>query len=201
MEKESVDKAKLGANLDPKTRLECREFLSKWADTFAKNPLAPPTIDTGVRMDIVLSKDAVPVKDMPARMSPEQQKLASEQIKLMLEHGIIEEATSPWGARVVLTKKKDGKWRFCVDYRYLNSVTRKDAYPLPRIDDTLDALGHKDAQVFSSNDIIVWAASISEHKVVLAEVFECLIAAGLKLKLSKCELTRLAIWGSPLATA
>jgi hypothetical protein len=53
---------------------------------------------------------------------------------------------------VVLAKKKDGKWRFCVDYQYLNFVTKKDAYPLPRID-TLEALGSEDAKIFSSLDV------------------------------------------------
>ena len=48
--------------------------------------------------------------------------------------------TSPWASPVVLVKKKDGSVRFCIDYRKLNSLTAKDAYPLPRIDDNLDAL-------------------------------------------------------------
>ena len=58
----------------------------------------------------------------------------------MQNRGIIEPANGPWAAPIVLVKKKDGSWRLCVDYRRLNSLTKKDAYPLPRIDDTLDAL-------------------------------------------------------------
>ncbi|CAF5019441.1 unnamed protein product, partial [Rotaria sp. Silwood1] len=49
-------------------------------------------------------------------------------------------STSPWSSPVVLVKKKDGTTRFCVDYRRLNQITTKDAFPLPRIDDIYDQL-------------------------------------------------------------
>ena len=58
----------------------------------------------------------------------------------MLRHGIIEPAASPWASNVVLVSKKDGSLRFCVDYRAVNAVTYKDAYPLPNIGACLDAL-------------------------------------------------------------
>ena len=58
----------------------------------------------------------------------------------MLDSGVVTESSSPWAAPVVLVRKKDGSWRFCVDYRKLNAVTRKDAFPLPRIEETLTGL-------------------------------------------------------------
>ena len=58
----------------------------------------------------------------------------------MLENDIIEPSTSPWSSPILLATKKDGSIRFCIDYRRLNAVTVNDAYPLPRIDDSFDAL-------------------------------------------------------------
>jgi hypothetical protein len=68
-----------------------------------------------------------------------------------LEKGLIEPSDSPWASPVVLVTKKDGKKRLCLDYRRLNEVSVKDAYPLPRIDDSLDALG--EAKYFSTLDL------------------------------------------------
>ena len=58
----------------------------------------------------------------------------------MLKRGVIQASTSPWASPVGLVTKKDGSTRFCIDYRGLNDLTVKDAYPLPRIDDSLDTL-------------------------------------------------------------
>ena len=58
-------------------------------------------------------------------------------LKNMLESGVVQESASPWAAPIVLVKKKDGSWGFCVDYRRLNALTHRDAYPLPRIEESL----------------------------------------------------------------
>ena len=57
-----------------------------------------------------------------------------------MERGQIEESTSPWSSPIVLVKEKDNTMRFCIDYRRLNSITIKDAFPLPRIDEIFDQL-------------------------------------------------------------
>ena len=69
----------------------------------------------------------------------------------MLSKSVIRPSSSPWASPVVLLTKKDGKPRFAIDFRRLNSVTRKDAYPLPRIDTTLESL--RGASWFSSLDL------------------------------------------------
>ena len=58
----------------------------------------------------------------------------------MLERGVMQACTSPWASPVVLVTKKYGSTCICIDYRGLNDLTVKDAYPLPRIDDSLNAL-------------------------------------------------------------
>ena len=60
---------------------------------------------------------------------------------MLLENGIVEESNSPFSNNLVVVKKKDGSLRTCVDFRRLNEVTRFDAFPLSRIDESLDVLG------------------------------------------------------------
>ena len=84
-----------------------------------------------------------PFRCAPCRMSPQKMKREEECVTEMLTGGQIEASDSPWSSPVVLVTKKDGGTRFCVDYRQLNDATIKDAYPLPRIDDTLDMLAGK----------------------------------------------------------
>ena len=66
-----------------------------------------------------------------------------KQVNEMLAHGVVRPSMSPWVSPIVLIKNKDGTWRCCVDFRKVNNVTIKDAYPLPQINDLIDSLaGH-----------------------------------------------------------
>ncbi|GBL93118.1 Retrovirus-related Pol polyprotein from transposon 297 [Araneus ventricosus] len=84
--------------------------------------------------------DHPPIKQYPRRLPLARKEGAEHLVKEMVDNGIIEGSSGPWASPIVLVKKKDGSTRFCVDYRKLNEITKKDSYPLPRIDDTLDAL-------------------------------------------------------------
>lgn len=88
----------------------------------------------------IVTGDAKPVHLAPYRTSPAKKELIESQIKDMLKDGIIEPASGPWAAPVVIVPKHSGEPRFCVDYRALNKLTVKDSYPLPRIDESLDFL-------------------------------------------------------------
>ena len=70
----------------------------------------------------------------------------------MLDNKLIKDSTSPWASPVVLVMKKNEKKRFCVDYRKLNTITKKDSYPLPQIDELLDSLAG--ATYFSTLDLM-----------------------------------------------
>jgi len=98
-------------------------------------------IDTG---------EAKPIKLPYYNMSPEDCEELKRQLKILMESKIIRPSTSPWGAPVLFVKKKDGTKRLVIDYRQLNSVTKADAYPMPRIQDNLDRLGK--ACIFTTLD-------------------------------------------------
>lgn len=81
--------------------------------------------------------EAPPIRDRYRTVPPKLFAELRELLQEMVDSKVVRESSSPWAAPVVLVRKKDGSWRFCVDYHKLNSVTHKDAYPLPRIEESL----------------------------------------------------------------
>jgi hypothetical protein len=84
-------------------------------------------------------------------MSSDELDELKKQLKKLLEQGFVQLSASPWGSPVLFVEKKDGTKRMCIDYRTLNSMTIKNKYPLPRIEDLLDR--HKKAKFFSKIDL------------------------------------------------
>ena len=105
---------------------------------------------TTVQHDIITT-DARPVRCSPRRLAPAGLRKEQTCVKEMLDGGQIEPSDCPWASPVALVTKKDGTTRFCVDYRRLNALTTKDAYPLRRIDDSLRLLQNQ--QWFSTMDL------------------------------------------------
>lgn len=112
-------------------------------------PGLPPKREVEFSIDLV--PGAGPVSMGPYKMAPAELIELKKQIEDLLEKQFIRPSVSPWGAPVLLVKKKDGGTRLCVDYRQLNKLTIKNKYPLPRIDDLMDQL--HGASVFSKIDL------------------------------------------------
>jgi len=104
--------------------------------------LAQHRIDTG---------SAFPTRQTLRRQPYHLLEKMDAHVQDMIKVGVIEPSCSPWTSKVVVVKKKDDSLRFCVDYRGLNTVPRRDAYPLPRIDECLDVLSG--ARYFSAFDL------------------------------------------------
>jgi len=126
-----------------------KNILLSYQDVFSKSE-----VDLGLT---TLVKHRIDTNNAPAfrqplrRFPPAHIEAISEHVDNMLSQGVIEPACSPYASNIVLVRKKDNTYRCCVDYRQLNSSTRKDAYPLPRIDVCLDAMAK--AKWFSTFDL------------------------------------------------
>ena len=94
-----------------------------------------------------------PRRSAPFRANPAEREIIKQEIDACLESGVIRPSKSAWSSPVVLVKKPDGTKRFCIDYRKLNSITKSDVYPLPRIADVLDTLGTAKPHFFSTLDL------------------------------------------------
>ena len=95
--------------------------------------------------------DPEPIKQRYYPQNPRMQGVINAEVDKMLKDDIIEPSTSPWSSPIVMARKKNGTYRFCVNFKKVNDVSRKDAYPLPYINAILDKL--RKARYISSLDL------------------------------------------------
>jgi transposase InsO family protein len=144
-EHDAVDLNK--TNLDAEQKEKVNQLIQSFPDVFNKQ--AGRTNKS--KHEIQLLPGSRPCNSQPFRYAPARKQVIEENLNDMLKEGIVSPSNSPWASPVILAPKKDGTLRFCVDYRKLNAMTVRDAYPIPRIDDTLDSL--QEARFVSTLDL------------------------------------------------
>ena len=134
---------------DDREKAEIGQLLRDHQEVFSRNEL-----DLGVTNLLEHAIDtgrAPPIKQRPRRVPLAFAGEDQEAIRKLVDQGSVRPSTSPWASPLVLVRKRDGTVRPCVDYRAVNAVTVKDAFPLPRTEDCLDAVAG--ASIFSTLDI------------------------------------------------
>ena len=163
LEKDWVEQIDLSSiqNWSKSLQQQVRELLMEFQDIFALNDLELWRTNL-VKHHIPLT-NSVPFKDRYTRIPPSQFEPLRKLLKNMEEVGAIRKSSSPWSSSIVLEKKKDGNLRFCIDLQKLNARTIKDAYALPRIDETLDYLA--EFKWFSALDLKsgCWQVELDEE--------------------------------------
>jgi len=153
-------------------------------DLFDLNHLAPPEkaaiVDVLKENHDVVSQDSFdlgktdvvthgidtetekPKRQPPRRLPIHQRAEVKEHIDQLLDNDVISPSCSPWAAPIVAVRKPDSSIRLCIDYRQLNAITKKDAFPLPRVDDAIDAMAG--ARYFSTLDLAAgyWQVELDE---------------------------------------
>ena len=149
-----------GAELSEEQKEQFFVLLREFGDVFAQS-----SSDFGRTSKLeheIHTGDSTPVRQAVCRLSPHCRQEVQKLLHTMLNEGVVQPSKSPWASQIVLVRKKDNSFRFCVDYHKLNEVTHKDAYPLPRIDDTLNTLAG--SKWFSTLDMLsgYWQVQVAE---------------------------------------
>ena len=146
----------MGINLDEKELSENQQnqlwnFLVQNRDIFAKD--LSELGQTNMHYHTIHTKTDKPVSSAPYRQTPQMRQELEHQLDKMEKHGIIQESTSPYNSPVVLVKKKNNEFRFCIDFRALNKITEPISFRIPSLADVFDTLAASDSEIFSSLDM------------------------------------------------
>ena len=137
---------KVNSQLSAAQQAEIQELLKSYSDVLTSRPGCTNLIEHDV-----ITTDEIPVRQKPYRVPQAMKEVVMKEITDMTDMGVIEPSTSPWASPIVMVKKKDKTWRFCSDYRRLNTKTVFDPHPMPRADDLVESIGQ--AQFISTIDL------------------------------------------------
>ena len=138
------------------------ELLIKYHSLFQQPSTLPPPRQHDHYINLIPSSK--PINVHPYRYPHFQKTEIEKHVTALLDSGLIQPNRSPFSSPVLLVKKKDGTWRMCIDYRALNSITVRDRFPLPTIEELLDELGS--ASWFSQLDL-----RQGFHQILMAEKY------------------------------
>ena len=155
-----LSQLRLSDSLQPEEKAQIQNLVRKYADCFAWSDTDLGFTDR-VKHRIYLTDDH-PIKQPYRRVPPSVLSEVKSHIEELLEKGVIRASSSPYSSPIVLVRKKSGEIRLCIDYRRINSITKRDSFPLPRIEECLDALGG--SKYFSTLDL-----ASGYHQVAMAE--------------------------------
>ena len=185
---------------DAKVAKQARSLLAEYHDLFSLEKNEIGRTKAAEHVIELKDPDATLFKERFRRIPPPQVNEVREHLKLMLDAGAIRPSNSPWCNAMVLVRKKDGSLRFCIDFRRLNSLTKKDSHPLPRICETFqrlmqNCLGELNLMycLIYLDDVIVYSKTPEEHLQRMCVIFDHLREHGLKLKPTKCDLFRMEL--------
>jgi hypothetical protein len=153
----------VGTTLGQRGLTKLLRLLVEYRDVWEVEKGAKIKRTTRAEHKILLKEGTVPFKDHVRKTPWVEDQIMHKHITEMSLRGVIRPSKSPWASAVQLVDKKDGKVRFCVDYRKLNKLTIKDSYPLPRINDILNKMGG--ARFYSTMDLSAafWSIPIAEE--------------------------------------
>ena len=146
------------SHLSKTEQQDVKEILSEFNHLFPDIPTRTNQLYHDVNVG-----NAQPIKQHSYRLNPEKQKYLQKEIQYLLENDLIESSKSNWSSPCILVPKPDGSYRLCTDYRKVNTVTKTDTYPIPRIDDCIDKIGN--ARYVSKFDLLkgFWQVPLTER--------------------------------------
>ena len=136
----------MGDSLSAEHKSQLLALLKEYQDVFAWTPYEAPGVDSKFAChELNVSLDYKPVVQKARRTAPQQAEAVREEVDRLLKIGAVREVLYPqWLSNTVVVKKKNGKWKVCVDFTNLNRACPKDPFPLPKIDQSVDSTtGHE----------------------------------------------------------